>query len=76
LERFELDAVVCSRPSAEYPNGGMGVWVELPTEPAQTGDICIGGDHEGAVNLGLKRVLSVLDETEERLRRGALAESC
>ena len=76
LERFEPDAVVCNRPSAEYPSGGKGAWVELPTEPAQTGDIYIGGDHEGAVNLGLRRVLSILDEAEERLRRGALAEGC
>ena len=76
LERFEPDAVVSSRPSAEYPSGGKGAWVELPTEPSQSGDICIGGDHEGAVNLGLRKVLSVLDETEERLRRGVLAESC
>ena len=75
-ERFGPHAVLSSRPSAEYSSGGKGAWVELPTEPAQRGDICIGGEHEGAVNLGLKRVLSVLDEAEERLQRGTLAESC
>ncbi len=76
LERFEPHAVVCSRPSAEYPSGAKGAWVELPIEPTRSGDICIGGDHEGAVNLELEEVLSALDETEERLRKGALVESC
>lgn len=76
LERLEPHAVVCSRPSAEYPSGGKGAWVELPIEPTRSGDVCIGGDHEGAVNLELEEVLSALDETEERLRRGALAASC
>ena len=76
LERLEPHAVVCSRPSAEYPSGAKGAWVELPIEPASSGDICIGGEHEGAVNLELEEVLSVLDETEERLRRGALVQSC
>lgn len=76
VERFQPDAVVCSRPSAEYPSGGKGAWVELPAEPFRNGDICIGGDHEGAVNLGLGQVLSALDEAEERLRRGVLTESC
>ena len=76
LERLEPHAVVCSRPSAEYPSGGKGAWVELPIEPTRSGDVCIGGDHEEAVNLELEVVLSALDETQERLRRGALVESC
>ncbi len=76
LERFEPHAVVSSHPSAEYPSGGRGAWVELPTEPSQSGDICVGGDHDGTVNPNLEEVLSALDEAEERLRRGALAESC
>ena len=76
LERLEPHAVVCSRPSTEYPRGAKGAWVELPIEPTRSGDICIGGDHEGAVNLELEQVLSALDETEERLRKGALVESC
>ncbi len=76
LQSFEPDAVVSSRPSAEYPSGGKGAWVELPTEPSQGGDVCVGGDHEGVANLGLGEVLSALDEAEERLQRGALAESC
>lgn len=77
FERFEPHAVVSSRPSAEYAtNGGKGAWVELPTEPARNGDVCVGGDHRGVVNLDLGGVLGVLDEVEERLRRGALAERC
>ena len=76
LERFEPHAVVSSRPSAEYPGGGKGAWVELPTEPSRSGEVCVGGDRKGAVNLDLGRVLGALDEAEERLRRGALAESC
>ncbi len=77
LERFEPHAVVSSRPSDEYPtSGGKGAWVELPTEPARSGDVCVGGDHEGGVNLDLGEVLGILDEAEKRLRRGALAESC
>ena len=76
LERFEPHAVVSSRPSAEYPGGGRGAWVELPTEPSQSGDVCVGGDHDGTVNPNLEKVLGALDGAEERLRRGALAESC
>jgi hypothetical protein len=76
LERFEPHAVVSSRPSAEYPSGGRGAWVELPAEPSQSGDVCVGGDHDGTVNPNLEKVLAALDEAEERLRMGALAESC
>jgi hypothetical protein len=76
LERFEPHAVVSSHPSAEYPGGGRGAWVELPTEPSQGGDVCVGGDHDGTVNPNLEKALGALDEAEERLRRGALAESC
>ena len=76
LERFEPHAVVSSRPSAEYPGGGKGAWVELPTEPSQSGNVCVGGDHDGTVNPDLEKVLGALDEAEERLRKGALAESC
>ncbi len=76
LERFEPHAVVASRPSAEYPGEGRGAWVELPTEPSQSGDVCVGGDHDGTVNPNLEKVLGALDEAEERLRRGALAENC
>jgi len=76
LERFEPHAVVSSHPSAEYPGGGRGAWVELPTEPSQGGDVCVGGDHDGTVNPNLEKVLGALDKAEERLRRGALAESC
>jgi hypothetical protein len=36
----------------------------------------VGGDHDGTVNPNLEKVLGALDEAEERLRRGALAESC
>ena len=76
LERFEPHAVVCGRPSSEYPGWGKGAWVELPAEPSRCADICVGGDHEGPVNPGLREVLDALDEAEERLRRGALAEAC
>jgi hypothetical protein len=76
LEGFEPHAVVSSRPSVEYPGGGRGAWVELPTEPSQSGDVCVGGDHDGTVNPNLEKVLGALDEAEKRLRRGALAERC
>src|ERR671912_2972166 len=69
LERLEPHAVVCSRPSAEYPSGAKGAWVELPIEPASSGEICIGGEHEGAVNLELGEGVSVLGQTHERVRR-------
>jgi hypothetical protein len=43
--------------------------VELPVEPTQTADICLSAEHERAVNPNLTKVLSVLDETEERRLR-------
>src|ERR671916_1942634 len=53
LERLEPHAVVCSRPSAEYPRGAKGAWVELPIEPTRSGDVCIGGGREGGGELEL-----------------------
>ena len=50
--------------------------MELPAEPSRGGEVCVGGDREGAANPGLGRVLGALDEVEERLRIGALAEGC
>jgi hypothetical protein len=50
--------------------------VELPADPTQRGDICLDGDHEGCLNPGLAKVLSVLDKAHERLREGDLADSC
>ncbi len=76
MERFGPHAVVSSRPSAEYPGGWRGAWVELPAEPSQNGEICVGGEREGAANPDLGEVLGALDEEEEKLQRGALAESC
>ena len=76
MKRFGPHAVVSSRPSAEYPGGWRGAWVELPAEPSRGGEVCVGGDREGAVNPGLGRVLGALDEAEQRLRRGTLAEGC
>jgi hypothetical protein len=61
LEGFEPHAVVSSRPSAEYPGRRRGAWVELPTEPSQSGDVCVGGDHDGTVNPNLENVLGALD---------------
>ena len=77
LARFDPHVVICSRPRTEYPSGGSrAAWVELPVEPAQAGDVCLDGEHEGRVNPDLRKVLSVLDEVEERLRRGVLVENC
>lgn len=76
LTNFDPHVVICSRPSSEYPSGGRGAWVELPAEPTETGEVCLGGDYEETVDPQLVKVLSVLDEAEERLRRGTLAESC
>jgi hypothetical protein len=50
--------------------------VELPVDPTREGDVCLGGDHEGHLNPGLAKMLSVLEEAQEWLRRGDLAESC
>jgi hypothetical protein len=75
LGRFEPHVVICSRSSSDYP-GGRAAWVEIPVEPARPSHVCLDGDHEETVNPGLAKVLSVLDETEQRLRRGALAHNC
>jgi hypothetical protein len=71
LASFDPHAVVCSRPSSEYPSGGTrGAWVELPTDPTQKWDICPDGDHESPLNPGLAKLLSILEEAHERLREG------
>jgi len=76
LVGFDPHVVICSRPSDEYPGRGRGAWMELPADPTQTGDICLDGDYERSLNPGLARLLRVLDEAEEKLRQGDLAENC
>ena len=77
LARFDPHVVICSCPSAEYQSGGSrAAWVEMPVEPSQAGDVCLDGEHEGRVNPDLRKVLSVLDEAEERLRSGVIVENC
>ena len=76
LAGFDPHAVVCSRPRSEYLSGGRGVWVELPADPTLSGDNCRGGDNEGFLNPDLTKLLSILDEAQERLRLGDLPESC
>src|ERR671910_3786423 len=72
LERSEPHAVVCSRPSAEYPSGAKGAWVELPIEPASSGEICIGGGRQGGGNLAVGEGVCVPGETGGRRRRGGV----
>ena len=77
LERFDPHVVVCSRPNTEYTtSGGVGAWVELPVEPSEPAEICHEGQYEEALSPELTKVLSVLDEIEEKHRRGALVEKC
>ena len=78
LERFDPHVVVCSRPNTEYTtrHGGVGAWVELPVEPSEPGEICHEGQYEEAFSPELTKVLSVLDEIEEKFRRGTLLENC
>jgi hypothetical protein len=73
---FDPHVVVCSRPSSEYPSGGRGAWVALPVDPTESTNICLDGDHERSLNLGLAKLLSILDDAEQKLRVGELAESC
>ena len=75
LTRFEPHVVICSRSSRDYP-GSRAAWLELPVEPSQWSDVCLGGDHEKDLNPGISKVLSFLDEVEERLRMGTLNEGC
>ena len=73
---FDPHVVVCSRPSSEYPSRGRGAWVALPVDATESTDICLDGDHERSLNLGLAKLLSFLDDAEQKLRVGELAESC
>lgn len=75
LARFEPHVVICSRSSRDYP-GGRAAWFEMPVEPSEWSDVCIGGDHEKDLNPGISQVLRFLDEAEERLRSGTLSEDC
>jgi hypothetical protein len=56
--------------------GGRGAWVALPVDSTESTDICLDGDHERSLNLGLAKLLSILDDAEQKLRVGELAESC
>jgi hypothetical protein len=75
LNRFEPHVVICSCSSRDYP-GGRAAWLEMPIEPSQWSDVCLGGDHEKDLNPGISKVLSFLDEAEEGLRMGTLNEDC
>ncbi len=80
LEGFDPHAVVCSRPKEAHP-GARGAWVHIPTEEGlpeeeRLASVCLGGERWRTEGPPLSELLEVLDETRERLRRGALSEAC
>jgi hypothetical protein len=80
LVRFDPHVVVCSRPKGEHP-GGRGAWVEIPTDDVASDDerlarVCLEGEHWRTDGPPLAELLGVIDEAEERLREGALAQTC
>ena len=80
LEGFDPHVVVCSRPKDAHP-GARGAWVHIPTEEGlpeekRVASICLDGERWRTEGPPLAELLEVLDETRERLRRGALSEAC
>lgn len=80
LEGFNPHVVVCSRPNGTHP-GVRGAWVHIPTEDGPGDDerlaqICLDGERWRTDGPPLSELLEVLDETQERLRQGALSEAC
>src|SRR5215217_3147786 len=76
LTHFDPHVVVCSQPNGSHP-AGSGAWVQIPTDDAKEdeemlAEICLDGEHWKSEGPPLSEVLEVLDETEERLREGAL----
>jgi hypothetical protein len=80
LEGFEPHVVVCSRAKDAHP-GTRGAWVHIPTEEGlpeeeKLASICLDGERWRTDGPPLSELLAVVDETQERLRRGALSEAC
>ena len=80
LEGFDPHVVVCSRPKDAH-RGAIGDWVHIPTEEGMPEDgrlasICLDGGRWRTDGPPLSELLAVVDETQERLRRGALSDAC
>jgi hypothetical protein len=80
LWRFDPHVVVCSQPSGEHP-GGRGAWVHIPTDDDASDEeglarVCLDGERWRTDGPPLAELLGVIDEAEERLREGDLAQTC
>jgi hypothetical protein len=80
LTHFDPHVVLCSQPNGSH-SVGSGAWVQIPTEDARTdeemlAEICLDGEHWNSDGPPFSELLEVKDETEERLREGALSEAC
>jgi hypothetical protein len=80
LVRFDPHVVVCSQPNSEHP-GGRDAWVHIPTDDDASDDerlaqVCLDGESWRTDGPPLAELLGVIDEAQERLRAGDLAQTC
>ena len=80
LGLFDPHVVVSSQPSGVYPTCS-GAWVQIPTDDGledeeRLAEICLDGEHWRTDGPPLSELLAVIDEAQERLRKGNLSEAC
>jgi hypothetical protein len=75
LASFTPDLVICGCSNAGYSKG-RAAWVELSTTTDQLVEICLGGKQREGKAPALIELLSIIDETEERLREDPLLNGC
>ena len=75
VARFDPHLVICSHPNIVDP-GGRPAWFELPPDPEQLAEICMGGEHSETHNPALEEMLWVIDETERLVRKKQYLGNC
>jgi len=75
LASFNPDLVICGCSNAGYSKG-RAAWVVLSTAVDQLMGICLGGQQRKSKAPVLIELLSIIDETEERLRENPFLNGC
>ncbi len=72
---FTPDLVICGRSNAGYAKG-RAAWIELSTTTDQLVEVCLGGQRRESKAPALTELLTIIDETAERLRVDPTLDGC
>lgn len=75
LDRFVPHLVVSSESNTVDP-GGTAAWIEISPEPAELSTFWLDGQHSELSNPRLTELLTLVDEAEELVQKGADLTGC